>query len=86
MVIISSILSEIPEQGGGSRIFWQSPQGEALCFSLILRMFCSISSLYRVRVRASSILPLESCCSEVASAYHIIGDVVLFIAGNRQVV
>ena len=34
--ITSSILSEVPEEGGGSRIFWWSPQGEALDSSQIL--------------------------------------------------
>jgi len=71
--ITSSIPSEVPEEGGGSRIFWWSPQGEALCSSLILRMFCSISSLYRARVRASSMLSSESGCPEGGSARHIVG-------------
>jgi len=54
--MISSILLEVPERGGDSRIFCCSPQLEALCSSLMLQIFCSISWLYRARVRVSYML------------------------------
>jgi len=72
--ITCSIPSKVPEEGGGSRIFCCSPQGEALCSSLILRMFCLISSLYRARVRASSMLSSESGGPERRSAQDIVEE------------
>ena len=71
--ITSSMPSEVPDEGGGSRIFCWSPQVEALCSSLMLRIFCSISSLYRARVSASSMLSWESGCPEGGSARDIVG-------------
>ena len=71
--ITSSIPSEVLDEGEGSRIFCWSPQREELCSSLILRMFCLISLLYRVRFSPSSMLSLESGCPEGGSARDIVG-------------
>jgi len=70
--ITSLIQSEFPEDSGALRIFWCSTRGETLCYSLMLRIFCSISSLYRVRVRVLSMLSLESDCHDGESARDIV--------------
>ena len=82
--ITSSIPSEVLEEGGGSRIFCWSQQGGALSSSLMLGIFCSISSLYRVTVGAPSMLSSESSCAEGGIARDVVGRGVLSIAANRQ--